>query len=329
MRRLVFVTQQADPEHPVLGATAAQIAALAERVDEVLVLANGPIADGLPANCRVVSFAARTKPARTLRYLRALVPALAQRPVAVLAHMSPVYAVLAAPLARPLGVPVLLWFTQAGGGRLLRVAEPLVTAILTVDERSVPLRSSKVRAIGHGIDVSAFQVSGLEPQATLRLLGLGRYAPVKGWDVAIRALAELTDAELTIHGATLTDADRRNRAELERLARQLDVSVTFGDAVPHSEVPRLLANADALVNPTRGNAADKVVFEAAAAGIPVLAASPVFDGFLPPELRFDGPQELAERLRSLDPAAADGLRAKVEAEHSAAHWADAVLEAVR
>jgi glycosyltransferase involved in cell wall biosynthesis len=329
MRRLVFVTQQVDPEHPVLGATAAQIAALAERVDEVLVLANGPIADGLPANCRVVSFSAPTKPARTLRYLRALVPALAQRPVAVLAHMSPVYAVLAAPLARPLGVPVLLWFTQAGGGRLLRVAEPLVSAILTVDRRSVPLDSKKVRAIGHGIDVDAFRVSGSKPQATLRLLGLGRYAPVKGWDVAIRALAELSDAELTIHGPTLTAADRRNRAELERLARELDVSVTFGDAVPRSEVPRLFAEADALVNPTRGNAADKVVFEAAAAGIPVLAASPVFDGFLPPELRFDGPQELAERLRSLDPAAADGLRAKVEAEHSAAHWADAVLEAAR
>ena len=329
MRRIVFVTQQADPEHPVLGATTAQIAALAARVDEVLVLANGPVADGLPGNCRVVSFAARTKPARTARYLRALVPALAKRPVALLAHMSPVYAVLAAPLARPLGVPVLLWFTQAGGGRLLRVAEPLVSAILTVDERSVPLRSSKVRAIGHGIDVDAFQVSGLEPQATLRLLGLGRYAPVKGWDVAIRALAELPDAELTIHGSTLTDADRRNRAELERLARELGVRVTFGDAVPRSEVPRLLAKADALVNPTRGNAADKVVFEAAAAGVPVLAASPVFDGFLPPELRFDGSQQLAERLRSLDPAAADGLRAKVEAEHSAAHWADGVLEAAR
>src|SRR5439155_15118477 len=184
MRMLVFVTQQADPEHPVLGATAAQIAALAARVDEVLVLANGPVADGLPANCRVRSFAAPSKLGRTSRYLRALIPALAPRPVAVLAHMSPVYAVVAAPLARPLGVPVLLWFTQAGGGRLLRVAEPLVSAILTVDRRTVPLESKKVRAIGHGIDVSAFRVSGSEPQATLRLLGLGRYAPVKGWDVA-------------------------------------------------------------------------------------------------------------------------------------------------
>jgi glycosyltransferase involved in cell wall biosynthesis len=116
---------------------------------------------------------------------------------------------------------------------------------------------------------------------------------------------------------------------IERLARELGVSVAFRDAVPRSEVPRLLAEADALVNPTRGNAADKVVFEAAAAGVPPLASSPVFDGFLPPELRFDGPHELAQRLRSLDRASVDGLRAKVEAEHSAAHWADAVLAVAR
>jgi glycosyltransferase involved in cell wall biosynthesis len=332
VKRLVFVTQQADPEHPVLGATAAQIRALAERVDEVLVLANGDAVEGaLPPNCRVRSFRAATKPQRTASYLARLAPALAQRPVAVVAHMSPVYAVLAAPLARPLGVPVLLWFTQARGGRLLRVAERVVTRILTVDVRSVPLDSPKVRAIGHGIDVDAFPCRNTQVAQShkLRLLGLGRYAPVKGWDVVLRALAELPEAELAIHGAVLTKADRRNRAELERLARELglDGRVRFGDAVPRSEVPRLLAEADAVVNPTRGNAADKVVFEAAAACVPVLAASPVFDGFLPEELRFDGPRELAERLRALDLRLGLMLRERVVAQHSAAHWAEAVLAA--
>jgi glycosyltransferase involved in cell wall biosynthesis len=331
MRRLIFVTQQADPEHPVLGAAVAQIAALAQRVDEVLVLANGEVVEGLPPNVRVQSFRAPTKAARTVRYLRALVPALAQRPVAVLAHMSPVYAVLAAPVARPLGVPVLLWFTQARGGKLLRVAEPLVTAILTVDRRSVPLDSRKVRAIGHGIDTSAFPPVNRLTGGRLRLLGLGRYAPVKGWDIALQALAELPDAELTIHGAQLTAADRANRADLDELAQVLGVAerVTFDDAVPRGAVPRLFEHTDAVVNPTRGNAADKVVFEAAASGVPVLAASPVFDTFLPPELRFTTANELAERLRTLDPHIGTSLRAKVEAEHSVEHWADAVLEAAR
>ena len=69
--------------------------------------------------------------------------------------MAPVYALIAAPLARPLRVPLLLWFTQQGGGALLDAAEKAVDAVLTVDERSVPLRSAKVHAIGHGIDVDA------------------------------------------------------------------------------------------------------------------------------------------------------------------------------
>ena len=328
--RLVFVTQQADPEHPVLAATLAQIAALARRVDEVLVLTNGPSVPGaLPPNCRMHSFGASTKAGRTVRYLAALAPALARRPVAVVAHMSPVYAVLAAPLARPLGVPVLLWFTQARGGRLLRVAERLVTAILTVDERSVPLDSPKVRAIGHGVDVDAFPCTERQSGARLRLLGLGRYAPVKGWDIALRALAQLPEAGLAIHGAVLTAADRRNRAELERLAGELGIEgrVSFGDPVPHVEVHRLFTQADALVNPTRGNAADKVVYEAAAACVPVLAASPVFDRLLPPELRFEGADELAARLRTLDPSLGRTLRDKVVAGHSVEHWAEAVLEA--
>ena len=39
-RSLVFVTQQVDPEHPVLAATVPKIRALAERLDEVVVLAD-------------------------------------------------------------------------------------------------------------------------------------------------------------------------------------------------------------------------------------------------------------------------------------------------
>src|SRR5205823_952565 len=83
---------------------------------------------------------------------------------------------------------------------------------------SVPLDSPKVRAIGHGVDVDAFPCTERQSGARLRLLGLGRYAPVKGWDIALRALAQLPEAGLAIHGAVLTAADRRNRAELERLA---------------------------------------------------------------------------------------------------------------
>ena len=329
--RIVFATQAADPAHPVLGATLAKVRALAERCEEVVVLADTVDERALPENVRARSFAAPTQTMRGARYVAALAPELVERPVAVIAHMAPVFALLAAPLTKPLRVPLLLWFTQQAAGPKLATAERVVDVLLTVDRRSLPLSSPKARAIGHGIDVAALPCVPERRPPLRRLLGLGRYAPVKGWDTAVRALAELPDATLTIHGPQLTDADRAHRLPLDRLTADLGVAdrITFGAEVAYAQVPQLLGLADAVVNPTRGNAADKVVYEAAAACLPVFAASPVFDTLLPDALRFHGdfPSSLAEKVRDYGGGAGRDLRARVDAEHSPAHWAERVLEA--
>ena len=69
--------------------------------------------------------------------------------------------------------------------------------------------------------------------------------------------------------------------------------------MPREQVPALLAARDALVNNMRAGAPDKVVYEAAATCLPVLASNPVFAGFLPDALRF--PREDARRARRPDP----------------------------
>src|ERR671923_147571 len=94
--RLLFVTQQVDPDHPALGATVPKIAALARRVDEVVVLADGAVPDVLPANARVRTFGARTKAGRGVRFQTALAAELpGLRGGAVVAHMCPIYTVQA------------------------------------------------------------------------------------------------------------------------------------------------------------------------------------------------------------------------------------------
>ena len=99
MRRLVFLTQAVDPAHPALAATIPKIRALAARVDEVVVLAQSATAIDLPANVEVRSFGAASRPQRFLRFERELVRALPAG--AVVAHMIPVYVLLAAPFVRP------------------------------------------------------------------------------------------------------------------------------------------------------------------------------------------------------------------------------------
>ena len=97
--RIVFITQQVDPAHPALAATVPKIAALAALVDEVVVLADGAVDGVLPANCRVRTFRSGWKAGRGARFEAALARELrGLRGGAVIAHMCPIYAVLAAPL---------------------------------------------------------------------------------------------------------------------------------------------------------------------------------------------------------------------------------------
>ena len=331
MTRLLFVTQQVDPEHPVLGAAVPKILALARRVDAVTVLALAARPGVLPANCRVRTFGAPNQALRGLRFAAALLPELAlRRPAALIAHMSPVYALLAVPLARPLGVRVLLWYTQWRTNPLLERAVRRVDAVLTADERSFPFASDKVRAIGHGIDVERFACVEPPGRDRLRLLALGRYSPVKGYPALIDALRDV-DAELIIHGSTENDAERAHEDEVRRLAASLDGRVTTAGPVPPTEVPGLLADADALVSGTRGGA-DKVVLEAAASCVPAFSPAPAFTTLLPEELHWDG--DLAEKLRGFaalgrPERAALGrlLRERVVATHSVDDWADRVVEA--
>jgi glycosyltransferase involved in cell wall biosynthesis len=341
LSRLVFITQQVDPGHPALAATVPKIRALAELVDEVVVLADSAVEDVLPANCRVRTFRASRKTGRGARFEAALAAELrGLRRGAVVAHMCPIYAVLAAPLVRPLRIPLVLWFTHWRASRLLRVAERVSSAVVSVDARSFPLESKKVRAIGHGIDVSEFACTRrVEAGDGLRLLALGRYSPAKGLDVVLRALAVVGGGVLLdVHGPALSVEEREHRVQLGRLAAQLplDGRVQLGDAVPRAEIPRLLANHDALVNNMRAGAPDKVVYEAAAACVPVLASNPVFDTLLDPAQLYsrDDPGELADRIRALAalPAAdrdalGRRLRERVEQSHSVGSWARGVLEA--
>ena len=330
------MTQQVDPESPVLGATVAKIRALAARVDEVAVIADGAVPGALPANCHVHTFAAGTKMVRGARFEAALARELARRPLpsAVVAHMCPIYAVLAAPLARPLGVDVLLWYTHWRSSRLLAVAERVSSAVVTVDRRSFPLHSPKVIPIGHGIDLGGYRCVERPARDGLALLTLGRTSPAKGLETVVRAVAQVPGVRLRQYGPSLTDEERRHRGELERLAAELGIAdrVTIGGPVAAGEVPGLLAAADCLVNNMRAGATDKVVFEAAATCLPVLASNPALDHFLSPELMFprDDAAALAARIGEIGQAdrgaIGNALRCRVEQDHSVEGWAARVIE---
>lgn len=322
MRRLIFATQKLDPSDPVLGATVPMVRALAARIDELVVLCDSAVASAVPANARVHEFGGRTQAERGARFAAALARELRPKPLGVVAHMVPLYAVLAAPLVRPLRIPLVLWYTHWKGHAVVRAAEAVSTAVVSVDVRSFPLRSRKVHAIGHGIDVGEFACSET-PDGPLRALVLGRYSPAKGLETILRG-ATLAGVHVEAHGSDATfESYKRSLASLAEGAE-------LGGPVARAEVPALFARSHVLINNMRAGAPDKVVYEAAASCLPVLASNPVFDDLLPPELRFDrdDPESLAERLRTLDRRRRPELRGLVLRNHSVDHWADGVLATV-
>jgi glycosyltransferase involved in cell wall biosynthesis len=330
MRRLVFITQSVDPEHPALAATIPKIRALAERVDELVVLAQSAGGNDLPANVDVRVFGSSARAGRGLRFERELARALPAE--GVVAHMIPLYVMLAAPFVRPRRIPLVLWYTHWNATWKLRVAERLATAVVSVDRRSFPLDSAKVRPIGHGIDVHEFSCVERATHDGVHALILGRYSPAKGLPTVLEAVGEVDGVTVEIHGAALSPLEREHRRELGRYGHELS------DAVPRAELPRLFARSDVLVNNMRAGAPDKVVYEAAAACLPVLASNPVFDelfGEFPLLFERDDPASLAERLRwfaSLSAAQraeiGRALRERVAKRHSVETWADGVLAAV-
>ncbi|MDX6451524.1 MAG: hypothetical protein QOH16_1573 [Gaiellaceae bacterium] len=327
--KLVVITQRVDPDDPALGATVPMLRSLAARVDELVVLTLSAREASLPDNVRIKVIAAPTQALRGARFAAALLPELRTRPVAVLAHMSPIYAVLAAPLVRPLRIPLLLWFTHWRSSRLLRLAERVSTRVLTVDHTSFPFASPKVTPIGHGIEVNALPC--VEQKESLRLLALGRTSPAKGLDTIVEA-ARLAGVELEVRGPSLTDEERAYRDTL---------GVPVEPPVARREIAGVYAAVGALVNNMRSGALDKVVFEASAACLPVLVSNPGFASLvegIEPSLQFpqDDEQALAERIRALVEAGPEArarigreLRARVERDHSVDRWAERVLEAAR
>jgi glycosyltransferase involved in cell wall biosynthesis len=329
MRRLIFLTQSVDPAHPALAATIPKLRALAARVDELVVVAQTAGNADLPDNVSVRTFGSSSRARRLSRFERELVRALPGD--AVVAHMIPLYVLLAAPLVRPRRIPLLLWYTHWKASAQLRAAARLATAIVSVDRRSFPLESAKVRAIGHGIDVSEFTCADRNAHDDMRALVLGRYSPAKGIETILRAVRDVDGVDVELHGAALNELERRHRNALATLG------VPLGDAVPRAEIGALFARSDVLVNNMEAGAPDKVVYEAAAACLPVLASNPVFDDLFhgyPLFFERDSPASLADRLRWLaalgaEERAAIGrtLRERVARNHSVETWAEGILAA--
>jgi len=150
------------------------------------------------------------------------------------------------------------------------------------------------------------------------LLFVGRIQPLKGLAIAVQALAELRsrDARLVVVGGPSGADGPGEMAVVDALIDQLGVRdrITFVAPQPHHVLSTFYRAADVVVVPSRSESFGLVALEAAACGVPVVAAAVgglrtlVEDGVTGFLVDSRDPAEFAARIDALVESPAEAAR---------------------
>lgn len=312
--KLLFLTQVIDSSDAVLGFVSRWVAGLAGACERVRVVAlEAGVTDDLPANVDVCVVGRKGVVGRYLRYRAILREALVRDGFdAVLAHMVPRYALVAAGPARRAGAKLFLWYTHKAVDARLRRAVARVDKAFTASAESLRIDAPNKVVTGHGIDLAHFDARSVEPERPARLLTVGRLTPAKDPLTAIAALAILVarghDLFLDVVGGELAAGDDAYARTVRDAIESGGVAgrIALHGAVPYRDVPPFFRRASILVHTSRTGSVDKVVLEALACGRPVVTSNESFGPILEP---------LGERAQMLrfPPGDATLLAARVEA----------------
>jgi len=192
-------------------------------------------------------------------------------------------------VARQLDLPTVLRFHGLGrNGPRLRVESQLARAATGVSAASTEEAFELIRlgrprtgtsVIPSGVNVDLFTPHG--PRAPRgdrpRLLSSGKLLPCNGFDMVIRALPLIADAEFVVigdaeNGDLQSDPEARR---LRKLAKQLGVAdrLRLNAGAAADEMPALLRSADVVVCPPAYESSGNVALEAMACGVPVIASA--------------------------------------------------------
>lgn len=289
----------------------------------------------------------RRFPSSALRLVRAI---RASRPQLIATHCSKFHAPYVLAMRAAVRVPIVVHLHNgprtADGPEsrsltrlLLRCARRVLAVSAPVAEYArdcAPAHAERVVVVPNGIDPEEFGEVAPARREQPFVLGVGRLAEQKGFDILIDALAD-TDLDLLLAG----DGPERGRLAARAGARGVTARVQFLGMVDRSTVASLLRGAAMVAIPSRFEGHPLVCLEAMLNGAPVIAAA--IPG-LPAELvhgrtgilvRPEDPEALGRAMASLaaapERAAALG-RAAREAARTFPDWSEVttrVLEEYR
>ena len=337
--KLLIITQAVDREDPNLGAFYYWFEMLAQRAESVVIIAGRAGAHDLPLNVSVYTFGtARLGRIGRLWKFWELFAWHYAKADAVLFHQIPEYVIVAAPFLLAKKKITALWYAHGVVSWRLRIAERLVGYIFTSSAAGFRMPSKKVHYLGQAINTELFSPLARANHVgnTLRMVTVGRIAPVKNYETMINACAILRDAwprpwVLTIVGAPITERDRAYMEQLKTLIceKKLESLVHFYGDRGYSEIPAILREHDMFLNASATGSLDKAVLEAMACGLTVLTSNEAYLAILPLQyfVEHPGAEFLAERIKALagEPRPNTALRDIVVGDHALARTIEKIM----
>jgi len=284
-----MITQKVDLDDDILGFTHTWVNKLAERVERLYVLALAVGRHSLRDNVELFSMGkerGNSRLARLVNFNRVVSGLVLGKKVDVIfIHMCPRYAILAAPYAKLMRVPMVMWYAHGSVNPELRIAHNLVDRVVTSTREGFRLKSDKVSIVGQGIDTDKFKPLDVHKEGNTKvILSVGRISPIKDYETLVKAADILVnekgreDLEFVVVGDVGTEAQRKYLGEIKEMVkeRQLERHFRFVGPVPHSEVVRYYQACDVFVNLSHTGSLDKAVLEAMACGRVPLTCNEAF-----------------------------------------------------
>jgi glycosyltransferase involved in cell wall biosynthesis/SAM-dependent methyltransferase len=351
--RLLLFNLATDADDPVLGFTTRWICALADRVEFVHVLTMRAGRYEVPGNVRVYSVGKEkgySEPRRVVEFYKILGGILRHDLVDVcFSHMIPLFTVLAGPVLKVKGIPIITWYAHPKLTRTLKIAHRLSHRMVASVSTAYPYSHDKLIAIGQGIDTELFSPdSKILPEEPATILCVGRLSPVKDHPTLLKAASLLRQTwnkpfRVVIIGGPATPRDLSYVRSLHKQVEALDLNETVHFEPPASMelLPSWYRRCTIHVNMTPTGSGDKVVWEAMSCGRPCLVANEGFGETLGEFVdrllfSFGNPEDLAQRLRwalSLSRREqayiGDYLQRQVLAKHGLGRLADKLVHVFR
>ena len=304
--KLLILTQTVDSNDPVLGFFHKWIEVLSEKYDslEVICLREGK--HSLPSNVRVHSLGKEDGESR-VKYLRRFyryIWGLRKEYDAVFVHMNEEYVLLGGLPWKLLGKNYYLWRNFHAGSWKTDIAASLCTNVFCTSLFSYTARYKKTHIMPVGVDLTNFKPRSDIERIPRSVLSLSRIAPEKRIETLLAALGILKTQGVQFTATIVGDPlpkDEPYAAMLRQMCERLDITdaVTFQSSVTKSEAPSVFAKHAVFVNCSPSGMLDKTIFEAAACGAYVFAASADFARIAGEDFSFCSASELAEKMKEV------------------------------